>query len=100
MSKDLFGNEMAERIADFSTGRTKMLGPKGGMHYTPKKGYAAKPGTGPQGETCATCVHHARVEMAKVYHKCNLMRPKWTGGAGTDILTKSPACSKFEKDTK
>lgn len=59
-------------------------------------GYAAQPGTGPEGETCKTCKHLRRKSLAKVYLKCELMRPVWTGGAKTDIKAKSPACAKWE----
>lgn len=60
------------------------------------RGYADTPGTGPAGETCRSCRHYARVEHAKVYLKCALMRARWTGGPGTDILARSPACSRWE----
>lgn len=59
-------------------------------------GYAAVPGTGPAGETCSTCRHIYRKRMAKTYIKCALMQVRWTGGAGTDIKAKAPACSKWE----
>lgn len=60
------------------------------------KGYAAEPGTGPEGETCRTCKHHAIMQYAKSYHKCELRRATWTGGRGTDILVRSPACKMWE----
>lgn len=64
----------------------------------PKKtGYAAPPGTGTQGETCKTCQHLCRIHCAKTYMKCGLMRGVWTGGPGTDIKSRSPACSKWER---
>lgn len=59
-------------------------------------GYAAPPGTGPAGETCATCKHHYRKQMAKVYHKCLLSKHLWTGGTKSDIRTRSPACNRWE----
>lgn len=59
------------------------------------KGYPAAPGTGPEGETCRTCTHKYRRELASNYYKCLLMKASWTGGKGTDILLKSPACSKW-----
>lgn len=64
---------------------------------TPKRGYAAPPGSGPKDETCRNCQHHARIAYAKVYHKCALMEKAWTGGQGTDIDTRSPACRYWEK---
>lgn len=63
-----------------------------------KKGsYAAVPGTGPAGETCKSCTHIYRLQMANTYLKCALTRAHWTGGPGTDIKAGSPACSKWEK---
>jgi hypothetical protein len=55
-------------------------------------GYAASPGTGPKGETCGSCQHLYRKRMAKTYLKCALMSAMWTGGHGTDVLARSPAC--------
>ena len=59
------------------------------------KGNAAPIGSGPKGETCRTCAHSRCVRLAKVYHKCALV--KATGGPGTDIRLKWAACSRFEK---
>lgn len=60
-------------------------------------GYAASPGTGPEGETCRSCAHYTRREFAKVYLKCALMRHAWTGGRKTDVLASSPACARWAK---
>lgn len=60
-------------------------------------GYAAPPGTGPAGETCGSCGHLARRRFAKVYLKCGLMEAHWTGGTGTDVRAKSPACRNWTK---
>jgi hypothetical protein len=60
------------------------------------KGYAARPGTGPAGESCRTCKHLYRHEMANTYFKCSLMRRIWTRGPGSDIRAKSPACARWE----
>lgn len=59
-------------------------------------GYAAPPGTGPDGETCAGCKHHVVKRMARGYHKCGLAKHLWTGGTKSDIRTRSPACSMWE----
>lgn len=66
---------------------------------TVKKGYAAQPGTGPEGETCKTCQHKVTCGNygGKHYIKCQLREATWTNGEGTDILARSPACSKWEK---
>lgn len=71
--------------------------PKRGKHYVQARGYADRPGTGPAGETCGSCRHHVTKRMSKKYHKCELTRACWTGGRGTDILVRSPACSKWAK---
>lgn len=74
---------------------------KGIRKPTKKQGYAAPPGSGPKGETCRSCEHAVkRGGVAGSYHKCNLMARFWTGGAGTDILLRAPACSRWEKEKK
>lgn len=60
-----------------------------------KNGYAATPGTGPDGESCKTCNHKTYHECVKRYYKCDLIN--WGNGAGTDILLRSPACHRWEK---
>lgn len=84
--KDMFGNEITFAEAKRLQKRKS----------TPKKGYAAPPGTGPKDETCKTCKHIYRNRMAKTYLKCELMRAQWTGGAGTDVLASAPACRNWE----
>jgi hypothetical protein len=34
--------------------------------------------------------------MAKTYLKCELMKAYWTGGAGSDIKARAPACRRWE----
>lgn len=63
---------------------------------TPQRGYAAPPGSGPADETCGSCEHHATRQWAGTYHKCALMVARWTRGPGSDILVRSPACSRWE----
>lgn len=63
----------------------------------PKRGHAAPPGTGPAGETCGSCANLIRKRMSKTYLKCELTRIVWTGGAGTDVRARDPACSRWEK---
>lgn len=68
---------------------------------TKKNGYAAQPGTGPEGMTCKQCKHKHSFggpngQTRKTFIKCELRRATWTNGEGTDILASSPACSKFE----
>lgn len=64
-----------------------------------KNGYAAQPGTGPEGKCCKDCKHKVTVSNTgnKSWVKCELRRATWTHGEGTDILARSPACSKFEQ---
>lgn len=64
---------------------------------TVKNGYAALPGTGPDGMTCKDCQHKRSMGNygGKRYIKCELRRETWTHGEGTDILASSPACSQF-----
>lgn len=65
---------------------------------TLKRGYAANPGTGPEGETCKTCAYKVSGSNAggsKHFLKCDLRRATWTHGEGTDILARSPACIKW-----
>ena len=91
---DLFGNpEIPDGPAMTPAERKALLKKR----KDPKpQGYAATPGTGPEGETCGSCRHHAIVQHAKIYHKCGLMRQLWTGGGKTDIRVRSPACAKWE----
>lgn len=57
------------------------------------KGYARRPGSGPSGETCKTCIHHrATGSNKKTFYKCFLLAFRWTHGPGTDIRLKSSAC--------
>jgi hypothetical protein len=65
-------------------------------HYVEPKGYAGRPGTGPEGKNCKDCNHYYLKRMSKSYPKCNLNRHNWTGGRGSDILAGSPACYRFE----
>ncbi len=59
-----------------------------------KRGHAAQPGTGPEGETCKSCTHYTRTatKARNVFRKCGLMKSKWTNGPGTDIRAGDPAC--------
>jgi hypothetical protein len=54
-------------------------------------------GSGPAGETCRTCKHLRRIKRANTYIKCGLMERYWTGGAGTDVKAKWPACKAWER---
>lgn len=61
-----------------------------------KTGHAWAPGTGPSGETCASCKHYTIRRWAGIYRKCGLMREQWTQGPGTDIRARDAASKKWE----
>jgi hypothetical protein len=62
-----------------------------------QKGHAAPPGTGPDGETCGTCQAYTTVQGGRrTFGKCYLARERWTGGSGSDIAKKHPACRMWE----
>ena len=61
-----------------------------------KRGHAGIPGNGPDGETCKTCHHYTLRRFAKTYRKCGLCEQNWTGGPGSDIRAKDPACEFWE----
>lgn len=89
MGDDLFGEAPAQPIL---TGKGSKGGRRPGLHA-----YPAQPGTGPEGKCCRDCANYTyRDGVAGTYRKCWLMRAVWTGGYGTDIKARSPACSKFE----
>lgn len=67
------------------------------VHVFRGRGYAATPGTGPQGETCRSCAHKLSVHSrsgAQSWLKCDLMQ--MSHGAGTDIRAAAPACFRWE----
>lgn len=87
MDRDLFGNEIAPPGVPQPKGRRKPTRPQG---------HAWTPGTGPPSETCGTCAHLVRRHLAKSYLKCSLVRTQWTGGPGTDVRARDPACLKWK----
>lgn len=88
--KDLFGDIPVQNI---ETAKAKTTVPKG---------YAAPPGSGPEGKTCRQCDHYVIRYTRAGYTKpkCGLMRGKWTRGRGSDIKVSSPACNKFKPITE
>jgi len=70
-------------------------GPPAKFVKNPVHGYAARPGSGPAGESCRTCACSYSKALGKNYWKCSLV--KATGGPGTDIRLKSPACSQWRR---
>lgn len=68
---------------------------------TQPNGHFARPGTGPEGETCKTCAHRVRNELrsGRVFQKCGKARERWTGGRGSDIRVTDAACVGWETET-
>lgn len=63
-----------------------------------KRGHAGHPGQGPKPETCKSCRHKSAVPVGrKTVYKCQLNRRNWTGGPGSDIHLKDPACEFWDK---
>lgn len=59
------------------------------------KGNASPIGSGPAGETCATCKHsYGLAGGSKTFYKCRLV--KRTCGPGSDIRLKWPACARWQ----
>jgi hypothetical protein len=70
---------------------------KRGKHYVEPRGYADRPGTGPEGETCGSCRHRTGAHNSRRdFPKCALTSRCHTSGRRTDILVRSPACRKWE----
>lgn len=75
-------------------GKASIWQVQGKRRSKPKGGYAAPPGSGPEGEFCKTCRHIRRMMGGrKAFPKCALV--KWTRGPGTDIRVNAPACSRW-----
>lgn len=56
----------------------------------------ARPGSGPEGQTCSDCANYRRVEYHnKTYRKCELMRSLWSHCSASDIKASLPACKEF-----
>jgi hypothetical protein len=88
---------MSENFDLFGPAPKQVLPQKRGFGSTHKRGYAALPGSGPNGKTCRDCAHYRRVQGgARKFPKCGLMERYWTSGAGTDIRAGAPACARFE----
>lgn len=86
---DLFGDTVVIELSEA----------KGPRKPTKPNGYAAVPGSGPTGETCKSCEFAVGVGgHARTYYKCEKRQHLWTGGPGSDIRLRSPACSYWERE--
>ena len=85
----------AEQLTFTTMGGETVTVRKRGKHYVQPRGYAYHPGTGPKGETCASCRFDRRYRR---WHKCGheFAVRKHTGGRGSDILARAPACKYWE----
>ena len=65
-----------------------------------QRGHMEPPGSGPEGRTCAECAHLVRLESpsGRRFHKCGLMRGRWTHGGASDIRRADPACRRFAEN--
>lgn len=71
-----------------------------GVFSAKPNGYAAPPGSGPADQTCGTCAHcRQRTVHSRHFYKCALAMHAWSRERSTDILLKSPACSRFTAGT-
>lgn len=89
--KDLFGEEIIEPIG-------KLAGVTDKYKYRKARGWAAPPGSGPEGKTCKDCEHsylHHTSAARKNWYKCALVKP--THGAATDLRLKWAACRLFKQ---
>lgn len=84
-----------EQLTFTTLGGETVSVPLRGKHYVQPRGYAYSPGTGPEGETCGSCRFK---QPGRRWNKCGheFARRKHTGGRGSDILTRSPACKYWE----
>jgi len=90
--KDLLGKDIPDKEFALTPTERKKLHRKS----TQPKGHAGTPGRGPAGETCGTCAAYTlRNGGARNYRKCFKNRGRWTGGPGSDIRKKDPACELF-----
>jgi len=87
---------MSKQLTFTTLGGEVVTAQQRGKHYVEPRGYFYHPGTGPEGETCGSCKHMIRKRMGGTYLKCLLSRARWTGGRGSDVLAKAPACKYWE----
>ncbi len=84
--KDLFGNPIVETVALRKDDRLR------------RRGYSARPGTGPRSQRCYSCAHIMRViSSGTTSFKCTRVAQIWAGGVATDIHRGAPACSDWER---
>ncbi len=75
--------------------------PESGRRAVRRRGHAGRPGSGPQDETCGSCIHYRSVAGgARRFPKCDLTRKSWTNGSGSDIRRCDPACDRWASQLK
>lgn len=92
-------------MTDHSENISQLREQTGTILAQPARGHAMPPGSGPDGETCGSCIHlrqmrlprHNRPGASRVYLKCSLMRVRWKRGRKTDVRAKDPACALWRK---
>lgn len=98
--RDRHGNLVTEEQARALLRRERPGTPRKRRADPAPQGYVAAPGSGPEGQTCGSCRHVSRQASGspsgRSWAKCGLMRGIWTGGRKTDVLARSPACSRWE----
>ena len=62
----------------------------------PRTGHAARPGTGPKGETCGSCTLLREVHVSRKYFKCGHDNGRVSKSTSTDIRWRDPACEHWE----
>lgn len=83
---DLFGHPVPSPAAFRKDGRRR------------RAGYAARPGTGPKGQRCITCLHCELVTRhGDSSHKCRQRASEWRHDELTDIHPNAPACREWTR---
>jgi hypothetical protein len=60
-------------------------------------GFPASPGSGPKGETCSSCANCVKLtHRGENFHKCAVLKARWTKSPKTDIRLAAPACELWQ----
>lgn len=69
-----------------------------GTHPTSRRKLAPEGHPG-HGHTCGDCEHHLIHHLGGTYHKCELAHGGLTGGPGSDVRVRWPACTAWEAES-